>query len=650
MHDFLFDLHMNDIIVYDIETFGNTFTFLAIHAYSDDEWLFEISDRRNDAELLMKFIDTCGELCVTWVGYNNIAFDYPVVHWLYSNRKATAQQIKQYANRVIEGDNFEFTVWDDQRLVNQIDLLKVHHFDNKARMTSLKILQFNMRLHSIEDMPFDHTLNLTHDQIEKGIEYNRHDVESTKEFYHESKDKLRFRQELSLRYDSNFINHNDTKIGKEYFIMELEKKGIECYEKINGRRRPRQSLRHHIDLRDVILPEVEFQSSEFNRILDWFKNQRITETKGVFKDINCNINGFQFDFGTGGIHGSIESRIVRSDDHYVIIDLDVASYYPNLAIVNNLYPEHLGESFCTIYQDVYDQRKTYDKGTAENAMLKLALNGVYGDSNNKYSSFYDPKYTMSITINGQLLLCMLAEELMLDDDTMMIQINTDGLTVRIPRCKEGELDSITQKWERLTGLTLEKAYYERMFIRDVNNYIAEYTNGEVKRKGAYEYELEWHQNHSSLVVAKAAEAYLLHGEPLETFINNHDDKFDFMLRTKVPRSSKLQWSGETVGNVSRYYISHRGESLTKVMPAKGPIGQFKKANGVSDDQYQTWHDKRGNVHNPAIHTKNKSVHADRYIGINTGWNTTLWNTYDENVDINHEWYIKEAGKLCKLED
>jgi ABC-type microcin C transport system duplicated ATPase subunit YejF len=48
-------------------------------------------------------------------------------------------------------------------------------------------------------------------------------------------------------------------------------------------------------------------------------------------------------------------------------------------------------------------------------------------------------------------------------------------------------------------------------IKDVNNYIAVKLNGEVKRKGAYEYEQEWHQNHSALIIAKAAEQVLVYG-------------------------------------------------------------------------------------------------------------------------------------------
>ena len=86
--------------------------------------------------------------------------------------------------------------------------------------------------------------------------------------------------------------------------------------------------------------------------------------------------------------------------------------YPNIAISNRIYPEHLTDKYCDIYKDMYEQRKAQPKGSAENAMLKLALNGTYGKSNDKYSVFYDPKFTMSITVNGQLSLCLLIDKLL----------------------------------------------------------------------------------------------------------------------------------------------------------------------------------------------------------------------------------------------
>jgi hypothetical protein len=58
------------------------------------------------------------------------------------------------------------------------------------------------------------------------------------------------------------------------------------------------------------------------------------------------------------------------------VDWDVESYYPSLAIVNGLYPEHLGEEFVRVYSDMKNDRTSFKKGTPENAMLKLALNGA----------------------------------------------------------------------------------------------------------------------------------------------------------------------------------------------------------------------------------------------------------------------------------
>src|SRR5690606_32499982 len=104
------------------------------------------------------------------------------------------------------------------------------------------------------------------------------------------------------------------------------------------------------------------------------------------------------------------------------------------------------------------------------------------------------------------------------------------------------------EWSKITKLDWEFAEYESMYVRDVNNYVARTTDGKVKRVGAYQWhtpldggppERGWHQNLGGLIVPKAAEAVMLRGESLEQFIRSHTDPFDFMLRVKVPRSSRL---------------------------------------------------------------------------------------------------------------
>ena len=605
-------------IIYDIETYPNVFTLSAESADAPFRWSFEISDYRNDSVDLMNWLwwikDNNHRMC----GFNNIGFDYPVVHLLTQMGKADAKSLYDKAQAVIgsqDTNRWQHLVYPSDRFCEQIDLYLIHHFDNFARATSLKVLEFNMHLDNVSDLPYPIGSILNREQIVKLKEYNAHDVSATKRFYHESLEMIKFREELTIKYSRSFMDHNDTKIGKDYFIMELEASGVQCYRYGKDGRTPMQTLRPVIALKDAILPWIAFQQPEFTRILNWMKSQTITETKGVFKDVSCTINNFTFVFGLGGIHGSVDSETVVADDDYCICSVDVASYYPNLAIVNRFRPEHLGDKFCDIYKNLYEMRKTFKKGTAGNAMLKLALNGTYGDSNNKFSVFYDPLFTMSITLNGELLLCLLAEKLMEVPSLKLLMLNTDGLECRVLRSDVDKLRSVCKWWENITKLQLEEARYSKLIVADVNSYLAVYEDGKVKRKGRYEYDLEWHQNASSLVIPKVAEKVLLEGVPIRETLENWSDKMDFMLRVKVPRTSQLllveNGVDKVIQNITRYYVSVGGGQLVKLMPplAKKP---------------DVW----------------------RRIGVESGWTVCECNNiHDAVLPINYDYYINEVEKL-----
>jgi hypothetical protein len=613
---------MSNDYVFDIETYPNVFTLAVEHAEAPVSWMFEISDLRNDSREIVEFLQYLKDTNSRMVGFNSLGFDYPVIHTLIRMGKSDANTLYQKAMSIINSQDDD-SRWMHQvnptdRFVEQVDLFKIHHFDNRARATSLKVLEFNMRSDNIEDLPFPVGTPLNAEQISILKKYNAHDVKQTKKFMHVTTDMIKFREKLNTMYPGkDWINYNDTKIGKEFFTMKLEQSGVACYDYGSKGRTPRQTKRPVIHLKDAILPWVTFDHPEFNRVLNWLKEQSITETKGVFNDLTAVVNGFCFVFGLGGIHGSLESRVVESDADYVIVDLDVASYYPNLAICNGFFPQHLGKEFCVIYKNLYEQRKTYPKKSAESAMLKLALNGVYGDSNNQFSVFYDPLFTMSITLNGQLLLCKLAESLMGIEGLQIVQVNTDGLTVRVPRANKHSVDLVRTLWEEMTGLQLEEAIYKSMMIRDVNNYIAQYENGSVKRKGAYEYDMEWHQNHGALVVAKVAEKVLLENAPIRQTLEQWPDIMDFMLRAKVPRSSYLAIERDGVTsqlqNTTRYYVAEGGGRLFKWMP---PLAK-----------------------NPGVWRK---------MGVESGWGVQPCNDIKNagKLPVDFDYYIREVEKLC----
>ena len=186
----------------------------------------------------------------------------------------------------------------------------------------------------------------------------------------------------------------------------------------------------------------------------------------------------------------------------------------------------------------------------------------------------------------------------------------------------------------------------------------------IKRKGCYEYEYQFHQDPSAMIVARAAQAALVHGEDIRTFITQHRDPFDFMLRAKVPRSARLvmrwpEWGAEQeMQNTTRVFISRNGGSLVKLLPPTGVPGTWKRKNGVKDDVYNAVMreitgqsgdlDSIGTPWDERIHTKSRSKHdAMRETGMYVGWKVTEcadakdfdWSSLD------YEYYVKEAEKL-----
>ena len=721
-------MDLSKLYVFDIETYKELFSFSIVRADGKHKKTFSCSKFKNEIEGILRCLDYLSENDMYLVGFNSNQFDWPILQQVMDKRTRLPKTGLKIANYVFDlaqkqiesfrGEGFGNTVKFEDQTVKQIDLFKVWHFDNKAKMTSLKMIEFNLRMHTIEDLPYDIHEEMTPEKIAKILHYNEHDVEATRLFLHESLTQVKFRFELSERLGKDFLNHNDGKIGKDYFQMELEKKGVKLHTYVGGKKQLKQSKRSKITLGECLFDYYDFKLPQCIAIKDWFSKQVIKETKGVFTDIlesdlgevgkyanltvkkkkfkykptdkeinsflkeyplgwieeeelkateylfdengehvleypldeeggvdftkkpkkvrvpkksywanwrvaetlNIVLDGLQVDFGVGGIHASLSSKVARETKKYIIRDADVSSMYPNIAIANKVYPEHLGEEFCLIYEDVYQQRKSYPKGSAENGMLKLALNSVYGDSNNQYSVFYDPMYTMKITINGQLSLLMLAEKLIAIEGLKLIQLNTDGLTVALPIGKEDEYSVICNKWERQVGLQLEFVDYSKMYIRDVNNYIAMYKEGGVKRKGAYQYEgLGWHQNQSALIIPMAAEAVMVNGEDARDFISKHlsnGNDFDFMLRTKVDRSSRLVLvvDNEDVEQqrICRYYPSENGGKLVKIMKPlpTSETGECRRLSIESQCNVKTCN----NI-----------------------------NTYDGDVDI--DYYIAEANKL-----
>lgn len=665
--------------IYDCEVLPNCFTFGMELLDSDVKAVWEISQYRDDREQLLEHFRYLSQTQTPMIGFNNCGYDYPIIHMLWQNPNISYKQLYDKSQQIIGGQNrFGHMIWASDRFAPQVDLYKINHFDNPAKSTGLKTLQINMRSENVleSSLPFDRDLILE-EVINELIPYNISDVTQTKRFAHFNKSAIDFRIGLIPQFGVDVLNWNDTKIGEQMVIQRLGDEA--CYDRSSGRRQTRQTPRHQIALKDIIFPYVRFEHPEFNRILDYLKNQvlkadeistfgddaPIIRTKGVFTDLTAIINGLTYHYGVGGIHGSVERRKIYATENTLIRDIDVAALYPSIAVVNGLHPEHLGQRFVQIYSELPKERKRWQEAKGKKCVeanaLKLASNGVYGKSNSIWSPFYDPAFMLTITINGQLMLSMLAEQLIKIPTLEILQINTDGLTYNIERNWEHYAVEVCNNWQQLTGLVLEDNNYKSMHIKDVNNYCAIAADGSVKLKGTYwtpdplNYHQSisesqppaWHKNFSNVVSTRAAVAHMTMGTDIEQFIRMTTNPYDFCCAVKVRRSDKLLWNGLEQQRNTRFYVSTDGAPLLKQLPAQGTLGAYKKARGVSDSLYEQVMRETGGAWDERVCQKNKQRYDERESQIMAGYNVRIVNDISQFdwSKINYNWYLQEALKL-----
>ena len=612
----------------DYETIVNCFIAVFQH-YKDDTItrVFTVYDEdRNDFAEMVKFLNECRELNQWHISFNGLSFDAQITQWMLINQKRLLQlpvaeltkQIYGRAQEIIDKQNqglFQ-QYRPDQIKIRQIDLFKLNHWDNKAKMSSLKWIQYSMDWENVEEMPHPHYEPVTNDHtLQEVTTYCINDVRSTAKILERSKEQIVLRQNLTKEYGIDLYSASEPRISKELFMHFLHKKlGIEKSE-LKTLRTPR----HTIYLGQCILPYVSFKTPEFQRVLDYFRTKVITSTKDGFKH-TLDYRGVKTDFGLGGIHGAREAGIYESRPGWTIMTSDVTSFYPNLAIKNGFHPEHLPKKdFCELYEWFFEERKKIPKSDPKNYVFKIILNSTYGLTGDENSFLYDPLMTMQITINGQLLLSMLYEMLSLEiPEAIPLMQNTDGLEMMIPDNKVDKYMEICERWQLLTQLNLEHDQYQKMIIRDVNNYMAVFTEREakadpkenltaeqvwkklqknlsylfrqdgdkyyytpVKCKGAFEWEdlakkkvSVLHKNKSFLIIPKAIYAYFVKGIPPEEFLANNQDIMDYCAGVK----SKGQWYFEShivekqelkitrLQKIIRYFISNDGSKIVKRNP------------------------------------------------------------------------------------
>lgn len=612
------------VLFYDIETFLEYFLVCVHELNTGEKHEFRFNRWQNNLYAFIKYARSRKDYY--WVGYNNISFDSQVIEfvmrnyedWAETPRLEVCSLIGDAAQDAIQRQHYRMQLryWEEEIDFKQIDLFKLHHFDNDDKRTSLKWLEFMMEMPNVEVTPISwNKKGLTEDDIEIVTMYCWNDIEALKYLWryttgdveneeYKGKNKIVDRLAIIQKFDfpEKAISWSDVKIGEEINLQGYMKKTGKSRKEIYAAKKARKTRKFTFG---QCIPEyVEFQTTEFQQFREKMDGVKINFfTKELYP---FSYNGTKYTIGKGGIHSVDKKRQIIPKSNECLEDADVGSQYPRAIYKRGLFPYHLGKEWLINYgasikeKDRYKQlAKAGDlaaKGIEDS--YKLALNGGgFGKTNEPNSWQYGPEVTFACTVGNEFEILMLIERHELTG-IRVISANTDGIVCFYPKHLEETYQRNCQWWEDKVGNTemgrLEYTKFKKLYQSSVSDYLAVKEDGKIKKKGDFVTDNQLHKNKSRRIVPIALEKYIVDDIPIEKTIREHKHIFDFLIGVKASNNYHYEAINEETGEKEEfrsllvYYVSTNGRRLLKIKnegsEATGPDVSRCEAPDKDDDQ------------------------------------------------------------------
>ena len=485
----------------------------------------------------------------TVISFNGIRYDVPMITAALMG--LPPERLKVINDQIIVD---KVPAWKlglvDWRPYDHIDVMGVI-----PGMGGMKYKAAIIHAKSIQELPYQVDAVLTEDQIPHVDSYCENDLDLLEALYNYVKPQIDMRIDYSARYGVDLRSQSDAQIAET--ILKLR-----C-EKALGKQLKKLEINPNLAFKYDAPEFIQYNLPQLQRALATVKNAmfRLGADNKVglpreIKDLEISIGLLKYQMGIGGLHGSELKTAQKTDDQYILKDLDVASYYPSLIINSGEWPKALGAVFLHEYvalkverleqKAIAQQHKKaknliWKEAATRDAVGKIILNGTFGKLLSAYSILFAPKMGIQTTMTGQLSLLMLIEWHE-HYGIPVISANTDGIVIKCPRDKEEISKHLVTEWEKRTSLTMEESLYSAIYTRDVNNYIAVYTNGDIKRKGEYgKGDLIYKKAPGEEICTDAVVEYLTKGTLIESTIKGCRDITKFITMQNVKNGANKMW-------------------------------------------------------------------------------------------------------------
>lgn len=595
--------------IYGYSTSNEVFAhdwLLVLIRYKDDKEIIFHNSLANDVQ---QFIDMYNPILI---GHNARYYDQYILKAVLAGY--TPEEIKDVNDYIINGgQGFELDfgyveippIWDT--------------IQDIVPMRSLKEIEANLRLNITETtIPFDLPTKWTKKEYEEVLYYCEHDVMALKPLFEKRYGYFK------TKFDICLLSNIDPLYNTGLTNAKL------CAKFLKAKMIKRDDEREYTIPSNISIDLID------KKILNFFariKDNSISDDELFTSKLDYDFHGMPSVFAWGGAHGAKANFIYdyTAEPNKIVINEDFASLYPHLLALPtyNFISRNIQDKNA-YYNTLKHRLQLKKEGKKEEQLpLKLILNTTYGCQNNKYNDLYDPRGARGTCISGQLLISELTERIYSIGDVELVQLNTDGLMVKLPKNKLEEYYKVSNEFSKKCGIELEYDIIYKIVQRDVNNYCMIYGNEEskkIKAKGGCFSALPEikinkdgtldtkvitdFKSNSLSIVAEAILKKLLFNIPVEETINNCNDIFRFQIISHLGATYEKCVQESTNGDIEL-------QRNNRIYAGKIPSGAIIKVkpNGRRDSL-------ASQPPNPIIDNGNKCTIED----------------------INKEWYIEIANQ------
>lgn len=468
------------------------------------------------------------------------------------------------------------------------------------------------------------------------MRYNVNDVFIVCEMVRLYIDEVRMRYNISNSYGINVLSSSRSNIADKLFTKFYSEFSGLHPKQWQGRKTERTAM----SFKKVIFPFISFETPVMQEALADMKKVIVYSIGKEAFTKTVRLGKLDYTIATGGLHSVDKPRFLQSklipkinpatnapfescltekreidwdkitDDSYVYKHWDIASFYPALMAIYLIAPEHLNaQSFCKLVDWLRTARvtakwseETHIDGIPKATfveVLKIVINAIYGKLGFEKGDLYDRLAVLKVTINGQLFIMMLCEQLELAG-IEIISANTDGIVIKLYKKDKQKFEDIANTWKELTKLQADSEDYDIYVNRDINNYCIREINGKIDYKGALHpkmYANNLQKGYDMPVVAEAVVNYFLYNRPILKTLYDCRNILDFCKTQNVGKKFHVEYGrGNEVIAMQRsvrYYVSNNGGSIFKVQNLGDNLGlhrsnlcagqQVRVLNTLDDD-------------------------------------------------------------------